>query len=76
MDKTQIGDPPDLVLNRCPLGCRNCTRIWINEITNHRIVCNCVCNHKVTLAQVWGPEANTMIESSSSSEGTKENDLQ
>jgi hypothetical protein len=75
MGKIQTDNLSDLVLNRCPLGCRNCTGAWINETTNHRIVCKCVCNHKETLARVWDPEANALVESSSSSEGTKENGL-
>jgi hypothetical protein len=74
MVNTQIGDLSDLVLNRCPLGCRNCAEVWINETTNHRIVCKCVCKHKETLARTWEPQANA--ESSLSPEKTEENGIQ
>ncbi|MGH9982637.1 MAG: hypothetical protein ACRD8W_01625 [Nitrososphaeraceae archaeon] len=76
MSKTSNDSLSDLVLNRCPLGCANCTGIWINQITNHRIVCKCECKHKKTLAQVWDPEANAIVESSSSPVGTEENGIQ
>ena len=74
MGKIQIGDLSDLVLNHCPLGCDgDCARIWINEITNHKIICKCECKHKETLAEVWDPIANVTDGSSSSGE-TEEND--
>ncbi len=77
MDRPHIDCIPDLILSVCPLGCnRKCAGMWKNEITGHRIICICECNHKQTLARVWDPEANILVESSSSSEVTKENGLQ
>lgn len=49
-----------LVLNRYPLGCRNCRKTWINEITGHRIICQCKCKHNMTLAHVSKPRANVI----------------
>lgn len=38
---------PDLIVNRCPLGCENCNEIYVNEQTGHRILCRCSkCHHK------------------------------
>ncbi|HZI70843.1 MAG TPA: hypothetical protein VFD60_06745 [Nitrososphaeraceae archaeon] len=40
---------PDLVVNICPLGCNGaCAKIWTNENTEHRIICNCECHKKTT----------------------------
>ena len=36
----------DLYINECPMGCGNCAGIYVNEITGHRIVCQCrACDH-------------------------------
>ena len=64
----------DLIVMICPFGCnRKCEGIWMNEITGHRIICNCRCKHKETLARVWDPEANVIEEISSSQERAQEN---
>jgi hypothetical protein len=34
----------DLIVNSCPEGCGSCLRLYINELTGHRIVCNCLCH--------------------------------
>jgi hypothetical protein len=58
-------DPPDLVVNRCPIDCVNCGKVFVNPQTGHRIVCKCqLCGHnkgKGGLAQVVGPEASTLL---------------
>lgn len=37
----------DIILESCPLGCdRKCSKLWINEIIGHRILCKCRrCDH-------------------------------
>jgi hypothetical protein len=54
---------PDLIVNCCPLGCNGvCIRIWRNEITGHRIVCRCNCEHKRIASPVEEPKADTIQE--------------
>lgn len=36
---------PDLIVNQCPLGCKNCPGLWKNRQIGHRIVCKCDCAH-------------------------------
>jgi hypothetical protein len=36
----------DLVTDTCPLGCNTCSRIYVNELIGHRILCKCKsCSH-------------------------------
>lgn len=54
---------PDLKLKTCPLGCDNkCLRVWINEITGHKIICKCECKHKIA-SSVEEPEADAIQQS-------------
>ncbi len=34
----------DLVVDSCPQGCDNCSGLYINELTGHKIVCHCTCH--------------------------------
>jgi hypothetical protein len=35
---------PDLILNGCPVNCKDCKRIYLNDQIRHRIVCKCPCH--------------------------------
>ena len=38
---------PDFTVDTCPFGCtRECERIWINNVTGHRIICTCKICHE------------------------------
>jgi hypothetical protein len=53
----------------------SCTRKW--EGLGFTALCICACHErKVDVSRVWNPVANVILESSSSSEVTKENGLQ
>ena len=56
---------PDLVIDLCPIDCKDCGKIFVNALTGHRIVCKCkTCGHykeKEELAQVAGPEASALL---------------
>ncbi len=37
---------PDLIIHECIPDCQECSKIWINSVTGHKIVCNCTkCDH-------------------------------
>ena len=37
---------PDLLVDKCPLGCDNCAQVYVNNEIGHRIICKCLnCNH-------------------------------
>lgn len=57
---------PDLVVHTCPLGCNGkCARIWKNQITGHRIICECTCEHKKMALGFEKPVANAMRDNTS-----------
>jgi hypothetical protein len=55
---------PDLVIDLCPVDCKDCGKIFVNALTGHCIVCMCkLCGHdkeKEELARVVGPEASAL----------------
>lgn len=66
MDTLSPPELPDLIVNRCPLGCdRICAQSWSNEVTRHRIICKCSCKHmsKRIASLVEKPKANAIQES-------------
>jgi hypothetical protein len=61
MDKLTATELPDLIVNNCPFGCdRVCAGIWSNEVTGHRIICKCSCEHKRIASWVEEPEADAI----------------
>jgi hypothetical protein len=48
--RLNIGTPaiiPDFTVDTCPFGCATeCERIWINNVTGHRIICTCKVCHE------------------------------
>ena len=55
---------PDLNVNSCPFGCDMiCARIWSNEVTGHRIICECSCEHKRIASLVEEPKADAIQKS-------------
>lgn len=41
---------PDLIITECPLNCKGCNQIWVNEFIGNRIICICKkCNHNKTI---------------------------
>ena len=64
MNKLLATKLPDLIANRCPLGCDSvCAQIWRNEVTEHRIVCKCSCEHKRMASLVAEPETDAIQQS-------------
>ena len=64
MGTTSADHISDLILNVCPLGCDGkCEGIWYNEITGHRIICKCTCEHKRIASLVEEPETDAIQES-------------
>lgn len=64
MNKLSATELPDLIVNRCPLGCDCvCAQIWRNEVTEHRIICKCSCEHKRIASLVEEPETDAIQES-------------
>jgi hypothetical protein len=64
MHRLSAAELPDLVVNTCPLGCDSvCARIWTNEVTRHRIICSCSCEHKRKASLVEEPETDAIQQS-------------
>jgi len=57
---TQI---PDLYTNECPVGCKDCKGIYLNDQIHHRIVCKCPC-HPLTEENQWVEENDLQSASS------------
>jgi hypothetical protein len=71
MDRPQIGCMPDLILSSWPLGCdQACARMWRNEYTGHRIICECRCEHKKLALGFGKPVTNALSDNTSVKKST------
>lgn len=61
MSRSSEIDNLNLIVRICPFGCNGkCARIWINQITGHKIICICKCRHKIKqVLEVVEPDTNT-----------------